>query len=129
MVRRLVDDLIVCWILAFAAFLLTGGWELTFAGIHVSSHRASSLLIALGWLALIRLALTLGLKGSLVVAASTALALAVGEVIVRWVAPVPEKHRLIEIHRPSDVSLRRKDRFQPIRSRPPGRSSTRARIC
>jgi hypothetical protein len=84
-------------------FWLTGGWELTFAGVHITSHHASSLLIAFGCLALIRVALTLGVIGSVIVGASTALALGAGELLVRWLAPMPATHRLIEIHRPSEV--------------------------
>src|SRR5262245_27069103 len=101
MVRRLVDVLIVAWVLAFAAFLVTGGWDVMVAGIHIESRRASSLLAVIGGLAAIRLALTVGITGSLIVAMSIAFALGVGELLVRWFTPSSQGP--IVIHRASDL--------------------------
>ena len=101
MARRLVDGLIAMWLIAIVAFFVTGGGDLSVAGIHVRSHRLSSLLGGLSLLVALRVAFTVGIANTVTLFVSTMLALGIGEIVVRRL--VPASDGMAGIHRPSDV--------------------------
>ena len=101
MSKRILDVLIVCWLAALVALWATGGWELDVLGVHITSHRAGSLLSVLSGLVALRIALAAGAVGTLTIVGSTVAALGAAELFLRWLDPAAAYDRLPQIVRPS----------------------------
>lgn len=101
--KRLLDVLIVAYLLGITIIVATGGFKIDVFGISIQATHVYKPLAVLIPLVLIRLIITIEISNFLLVLGSVFFGLVFAEIVIRiWDPPIANP-RMTEIHRPSAV--------------------------